>query len=292
MVNYFEVDEYGNKIGLDLFGEDDIASKNEILLKEELADARAEIIDFDNVTEEIETDTEIVEEQTEETGESIWSVPMPSHNEYIKSKDVDFTVYGGLMLLSKFDRVNNMEAQRYIYKNSFKNEEVAELVEVSESTIKRNMNKLKKAIIEGHDPLVTLENTSNGVVYKLNYAIDDKYYVTISNDLLKYLIRTSNNNMIKLYIFLKVQLAEGRKQMQREFLANAIGLKGSGRKAQDTISDMTTDLVAKGLIKKYERVEFFIDEKTGKQKPKTLVSYELVPEDKWREYKEGLTIKE
>lgn len=282
-----DIDQYGNRIGLDLFNED---IKNEVLKEKELIEARAEAKevakDLFNAVPETGADT------PEDGGSKVWAVPMPSHNEYIKSKDVDFIVYGGLMLMSNFDKLNNIESQRYIYKNKFSNKEVADMVEVSESTIKRNMNKLKKAIIEGKDPLVTLENTSNGLVYKLNYSVDDKYYVTIANDLLKYLIRTSNNNMIKLYILLKVQLADGRKQMQREYLANAIGLKGESKKAQETISDMTTDLVAKGLLKKYSKVEFFYDEKKGREVPKTLVSYELVSEDDWRKYKDSLTTKE
>lgn len=285
-----DIDQYGNRIGLDLFNED---IKNEVLKEKELIEARAEAKEVAKETaKDLFNDVpETGADTTEDGGSKVWAVPVPSHNEYISCKDVDYSIYGGLLLMSNFDKVNNLEAQRYIYKNKFSTKELASLTGVSEVTIKRNMSKLKKAKIEGAEPLVTIENTPNGAVYKLNYSVGDKYYTTISSDVLKYLIDTANSNMIRLYVFFKVQLKEGRKQIQRDFICSSLGYK-VGKGNNDLISNMTTGLMAHGLIKKYERVEFFYDEKKGREVPKTLVSYELVPEDKWREYKEGLTIKE
>ncbi len=225
------------------------------------------------------------------TTKEFWDVPMPSHNEYLKNKDVDFNVYGGLMLESNYGGIYNTESQRYIYKNKLDNKEIANMCNISESTVKRAFNKLKKVKIEDKEPLITTENTPNGIVYKLNYAVDDKYYVTIPNDILQYLIDTTNNNMIKLYVFFKVQLANGSKQMQREFIANAIGLNGSSKKALDVISNMTNSLVANGLITKTERVEFFYDETKDREVPKTLITYGLVGDEHWREYQRSLTKK-
>lgn len=221
-----------------------------------------------------------------------WDVPMPSHNDYLNNKDVDLSIYGGIMLESNYGGIYNTEAQRYLYKNKLDNKEIANMCNVSESTVKRAFNKLKKAKIGDSEPLITTENTPNGIVYKLNYAVDDRYYVTIPNDILQYLIDTSNNNMIKLYVFFKVQLAKGSKQMQREFIANGIGLNGSSKKALDGLSNLTNDLVAKGLIVKSERVEFFYDEIKGREVPKTLITYGLTADESWREYQRSLTTKD
>lgn len=227
-----------------------------------------------------------IEENTPKKGivtKEVWNVPIPSHNDYLKNKDVDYSIYSGLSLISNYGgKANNMETQRYIYKNALDYKEVADVCNVSESTVKRALNKLKKVKIDGNFvTLVSAENTPNGVVYKLNYGVDDKYYVTIPNNTLQYLIDTSNSNMIKLYVFFKVQLANGSKEMQREFIADALGFKRDSKIMLDKISNMTTDLVAKGLITKTERREVFYDEKTNREIPKTLIRYELTTYEQW-----------
>lgn len=230
-----------------------------------------------------------VEENTPKKGavtKEVWNVPIPSHNDYINNKDVDYSVYSGLSLISNYGgKANNMETQRYIYKNALDFKEVADVCNVSESTVKRALNKLKKVKIDGNFvTLISTENTPNGVVYKLNYGVDDKYYVTIPNNILQYLIDTSNSNMIKLYVFFKVQLAKGSKEMQREFIADALGFKRDSKIMLDKISNMTTDLVAKGLITKSERIEVFYDEKNNREIPKKLIRYELTTYEQWVEH--------
>lgn len=220
-----------------------------------------------------------------------WDVPMPSHNEYLKNKDAELSTYGGLMLQSNYGGIYNTESQRYLYKNKLNNKELMDMCNISESTLKRHLAKLRKVKIGDKEPLITTENTPNGVVYKLNYAIDDKYYVTIPNDILQYLIKTSNNSMIKLYIFFKVQLANGSKEMQRDFICSSLGYK-VGKGNNDVISMMTNDLVAKGLLTKTERIEFFYDEATDRDIPKTLITYGLTTDEYWRKYQMSLTKKE
>lgn len=236
----------------------------------------------------------LIEDNTPKKGvvtKEVWDVPIPSHNNYLRDKNADYTVYSGISLVSNFGGMYNMETQRYIYKNKLDFKEMAEVCNISESTVKRSFNKLKNVKIEGYDPLIATENTPNGVVYKLNYGVDDKYYVTIPNDILQYLIKTSNSNMIKLYVFLKVQLKDGSKQMQREFIADHLGFNSKSSKALDNVSEMTTDLVAKGLLIKTERFEFFYDEINKREIPKKLVTYELTTDEYWRYYKATLTKK-
>lgn len=268
---------------LDIFGlpMDDIDTEREkeIIRAEAKADKEAFRVRFEQYMEENTPKKGVITKE-------FWDVPMPSHNGYLNNKDVNLNVYGGLMLQSNYGGIYNTEAQRYIYKNKLNNEELANMCNISESTVKRAFNKLKKAKIEDKEPLITTENTPNGIVYKLNYAVDDKYYVTIPNDILQYLIKTSNNTMIKLYIFFKVQLANGSKKMQREFIANAIGYSTKNLK---DISLMTNDLVAKGLITKTEERVVFYDEVRDREIPKTIITYGLTTDEEWREYQKSLT---
>lgn len=257
----------------------DTEREKEIIRAEAKADKEAFRVRFEQYMEENTPKKGVITKE-------FWDVPMPSHNGYLNNKDVNLNIYGGLMLQSNYGGIYNTEAQRYIYKNKLNNEELANMCNISESTVKRAFNKLKKAKIEDKEPLITTENTPNGIVYKLNYAVDDKYYVTIPNDILQYLIKTSNNTMIKLYIFFKVQLANGSKKMQREFIANAIGYSTKNLK---DISLMTNDLVAKGLITKTEERVVFYDEVRDREIPKTIVTYELTTDKEWREYQKSLT---
>lgn len=234
-----------------------------------------------------------VEDNTPKKGvvtTEVWNVPIPSHNDYIKNKDVDYLIYSELSVNSKYGgKANNMETQRYIYKNALDYKEVADVCNVSESTVKRAFSRLKKVKVDGNFvTLISTENTPNGIVYKLNYGVDDKYYVTIPNNTLQYLIDTSNSNMIKLYVFFKVQLANGSKEMQREFIADALGFNTSNIKMLDKVSNMTKDLMAKGLLTKTERVEFFYDEKTNREIPKTLIRYSLTTYEQWVTHMENV----
>lgn len=233
---------------------------------------------------------------------AVWHVPITSHFDHLKNKDVNMCTLGGLTLISKYGgKAHNMN-ERYIYKNDLDFNELAVSSNVSESTAKRHFNKLKKIAIEGNKPLISTENTSNGIVYKINYStakLDEygdpsknRYYTTIESDLLKYLIDNTNDNVIKLYIFLKVHLidADGNylsKEMQREYLADGIGFKRTNRMC-DVISNITTGLVAHGLLFKTEKVEFVYDDEKGKELPKKKVIYKLATYDQWLTHKESL----
>ena len=232
---------------------------------------------------------------------AVWHVPITSHFDHLKNKDINMCTLGGLTLISKYGgKAHNMN-ERYIYKNDLDFNELAVASNVSESTAKRHFNKLKKIAIEGNKPLISTENTSNGIVYKINYAtakLDEygdpsknRYYTTIESDLLKYLIDNTNDNVIKLYVFFKVHLIQDdqyiTKEMQREYLASGIGFKTT-KIMCDKISTMTSGLVAHGLLFKEEKLEFVYDETKGREVPKTKVRYKLASYDQWLNYQKEL----
>lgn len=302
MSNALQLDKHGNRLDIDPFIDEPMTQKqweNIVPYKAEpeINTVRAELeaeIEQNKIEHKSRLD-KFIEDNTPSpkgTGDitKVWDVPIPSHNDHLNNKDVDYAIYGGLTLFSNYGGIYNTEAQRYIYKNKINDEKeiLLDMCNTSESTLKRNLNKLKKIKIKDNLPLVSTENTPNGVVYKLNYAVEDKYYVTIPSDILNYLIKTSNSNMIRLYVFFKVQLANGSKEMQRDYINSYLGYK-VGKGNNDALTLMTNDLVAKGLLTKTERVEFFYDEEKGREIPKTLVTYGLNTDSYWREYQKGLT---
>lgn len=238
---------------------------------------------------------EFIKRNTPQKGvvtKEIWEVPLPSHNGYLSNKDVDYNLLGGLILMSNFDGLQNRyEGNRYMYKNSFDTEGIQSLCGISESTVKRNFNKLKRALPkeDAEKALITVENTEHGAVYKINFATEGKYFVTIPSVILHYLVKATNKEVIRLYVFFLVQLANGPKQMQREYIADAIGINKDSTKALDNVSLLTNSLVAHGLLTKSSRVEFFFDGE--REVPKTLVTYGLTTFEEFMEHYNSLTKK-
>lgn len=226
---------------------------------------------------------EVLETCEEQVEEQIWLAPMPSHKEYLKNKEINIDLYGAITLESNWD--GNSESQRHISKKKLneRKEDIMELCGISERTYKRYMPKLKNISINGEAPLITTDKGASGTVFKLNYSVGGKYFVTIESDILKFLVNVARKDVLRLYIFLKVQLANGSKQMQREFIASNIGYSNDD-KALDKITDMIKALVAFGLITKEESTKTVYNKALGKKMPKTLITYNLTSYDCWKEY--------
>lgn len=218
-----------------------------------------------------------------------WDVPIPSHNGYMQNKNVDYNLLGGVMLMSNFDGLQNkFERNRYIYSNNFNHEELQALCGIGRATLYRNFSKLRKTVPtkNAHKPLISVENTENGAVYKINYATEGKYFVTIPSDILKYLIKHIDKEEMRMYVFMKVQLANGSKQMQREFIADSLGMNKSSERQLKNVTKYTNTLVTNGLITKSSRIEFFWDEIHEREIPKTLVTYSLCTDEEVRQHLE------
>lgn len=235
--------------------------------------------------------------------EKVWNVPMPSHFDYLGNNNVDMKVYGAMVLNSNHGgKANNQCGERYLYMNKLKDikgfDDEGNKIKIkglSESTLKRHIVKLRKVKIGDSDPLITLENTPNGIVYKLNYATTvkdeqgdntkDRYFIEIPSDIMNELVITSKDGVIKTYILLNVLLKdhpEG-KEIQREYIASVIGVEDEG-----TISKYTTDLVKKGLIYKQERRSTDYDQKKDKVEYKTHTKYKLVDPEDYRKYNKAI----
>ena len=245
------------------------------------------------------------EENTPQKGvitKEIWDVPIPTHKKIMMS-DLDYQFLGSVILNSNNGgKANNMYGERFIYKDklwALDDDEnipkIAAELKISLSTFKRKVKALLNADLGVVEICI---NKGGDVFYKIKYATDYKYFITIKSDMLEMLISSTNSNIIKLYSLMCYNLTEAvqkedgsyeykhiRKQMTYEYMAENIGLKkGTNRKRFKTMLD---SLALLGFIKIYEIDTPIrkVDKKTNTEKVLFVkgFEYELCTYDEWVE---------
>lgn len=245
------------------------------------------------------------EENTPQKGvitKEIWDVPIPTHKKIMMS-DLDYQFLGSVILNSNYGgKANNMYGERFIYKDklwALDDDEnipkIAAELKISLSTFKRKVKALLNADLGVVEICI---NEGGDVFYKIKYATDYKYFITIKSDMLEMLISSTNSNIIKLYSLMCYNLTEAvqkedgsyeykhiRKQMTYEYMAENIGLKkGTNRKRFKTMLD---SLALLGFIKIYEIDTPIrkVDKKTNIEKVLFVkgFEYELCTYDEWKE---------
>lgn len=298
------INEYVDPFGLSAEERAEIQRERELIL----AEIEANKLDEKNILDEwIEANTPKKGIVTKE----IWDVPIPTHKDIMMS-DLDYQFLGAVLLNSNYGgKANNMYGERFIYKNklwALDDEEnvpkIAKELKISESTFKRRV----KTLLNVKLGIVEICNNEDGeIFYKIKYATDYKYFITIKSDMLDRLITSTNSNMIKLYALMHYNLTESvmaedgtysykyiRKQMTYEYMAENIGLvKGTNRKRFKT---MLESLALLGYIKIYEIDTPIrkIDKATNTEKVLTVkgYEYELCTYEEWLEVVSKATIKE
>jgi hypothetical protein len=188
------------------------------------------------------------------------TLPLNSEKENMQNKKCDYKTLAIMTLYSTMTPIKIQQEQgldenyRYVYKNKVIEftDEVEELSKNKIDTVVKNMRKLSK--LEGN--LVTaVKNKDGEICYIINYANDqDREYVTIEEDMLKFLINTGNGNVIKTYVLLKYMCAKGEKKITRSYIAEQIGLATNSRKNLQVVSDITESLANNGFIKKRRHI--------------------------------------
>jgi len=247
-----------------------------------------------------------VEENTPKKGvvtKKIWNLPIPSHKNIMRS-DLDYQFLGAVLLNSNFGgKANNMSGERFIYKNklwALDDEEnvpkIAKELKISLSTFKRRI----KALLNVKLGIVEIANNEDGeTFYKLKYATDNKYYITINNEMLEELVTSTNSNIIKLYSLMYYNLTEHikaedgsysgykniRKQMTYDYMLENIGY--STKLNRNKVKTMLNSLRKLGFIKIYEIDTPIrkIDKATNTEIILTVkgFEYELCTYDEWLE---------
>ncbi|WP_017825436.1 hypothetical protein [Clostridium botulinum] len=143
----------------------------------------------------------------------IWRVPMPTKELVMRDKNFNYNILAKTMLESNRNQnptgLMKDDDMRYIYRNKFK--------ETVEPCFLNGANKISKKTFDKHwryirkvdFDIIRAENTSNGIVYKLNYKDENnRKFVEVPSDILNELIICSNANVLKTYLVLLYALKD------------------------------------------------------------------------------------
>ena len=222
-----------------------------------------------------------------------WCVPLPSKNNVISNKKMDYKTLGLITLISnrKTEYIEGIdfteeEEHRYIYEQGdnsiLSNKEFLEgISKWKYDTIKRNLKKLANCDNE----VVSYCEDEHGKYYKISpYQVGDNgklQYVTIDSRILEYLCNTFNSNAIKVYCILlwvlwdKEKKCYMRKQLTYDWLLKQIGLSGTnGGKNSKMLKDILFTFDKVGLIK-IEMETITIEQKGYNTIVKTVYFYSM-----------------
>ena len=222
---------------------------------------------------------------------------LPSHNEIIQDKSFPYNTYAMLTINSNFNKNNKDEYKNYIYKSTVK-KDISDFLEEAKKDFPdgkipaiRTVEKHIRTILACDIPLVKIENSPNGVVYKLKSSVDGKYYVRIPYVQVRELVVSTNKNMLKLFVILTYMCnTETHIPLDRKFLARQMGLSDNSHRGLDVISTLTTTLANLGFIEIKEETNPFKNEQ-GEVIYKTTNSYRLTTLDEYKEAKKRGKIK-
>lgn len=204
----------------------------------------------------------IIEATTYKKGEvkkEVFKLPMPTSKNFLSNKNVNVKTYGAIMLKSNWGGTFRNPNERYLYKDKFDEviKEITEELNISQSTIKRHINKLKRCelqVINEKYKFYTIElwkTASDELVYKLNYGTYNdntgnlENFVTITNIALRKLVNAYSENSLRIYLFLLYKCYKGEAYIKQEEICEAIGLSYKTRKV---VTDCVEALIKGGFI--------------------------------------------
>ena len=220
---------------------------------------------------------------------------LTSHNDVIQDKTFPYNTYAMLTINSNFNKNNRDEYKNFLYKDNIK-KDIGDFLEEAKKdfpdgkipsmkTVERHI----KTLLACDLPLIKIENTPNGVAYKIKADIDGKYYVRIPYIQVRELLVSANKNILKLFVILTYMCdTESYTKIDRKFLARQLGISDGSTKMLDMISTMTNSLRKLGFIDIIQEIKTEYDDETKKIKTKTINAYRLKTLD---EYKEANKIK-
>ena len=227
-------------------------------------------------------------EEVDTNNNEFRKVPLPANNKVLRDKKFKYNTFASLMACSNknIGDVKVMEFSNYLYDNKI--DEVIEFINATNSKpiSKRTLNSHIKSIIDSGFDLVDLQNTPDGLVYKLRAEIDGGYYVTIPFIQLKELLLSTNKNTLKIYVFLKDYLKDVKQgeftPIDRAFIARSVGLSDKADKNVKAVGTIVKSLVKLGFIEIKETVK----KEVSKQDPskiqvKTIYAYRICTLDEY-----------
>ena len=232
----------------------------------------------------IEAEQEANKEPVEIQATNSRRIPVTAHNDVLRDKKSKQFTFNSIMIHSNknIGDVKEMEFTNYIYENDL--DEVLDFInnvchkKMGRKTLEKH---IKYIMSTGYD-LIKPINTPNGLAYQLKAEIDGGYYVTIPYCQLRELLIGANENMLKLYIFLKdyIKVTDKFVTIDRGFLARSIGLSDKSDKNLKTVGTMVNMLAKLGYIEIKTVNEKHADN-SGDYYYRTVNSYRLRTVEEW-----------
>lgn len=214
---------------------------------------------------------------------------LPTHSDVMtNTTSKQYNTLGMLVCKSNFNKKSNrMEA--YLYEKDLENkldELKAEGIKIPcLKTIKRHIKELTKITIgDNSEQLIRIENTPNGIVYKIQQNYNGKYFVSIPCKQLKELLIGTNNNILKLFCIFNYKCIETEwTPITRSYLCKGMGLT-EGESSENYISIAIGVLKKLGYIKVKTEHLTIIDD-NGKLIPHDRNYYKLTTFEEWENKK-------
>ena len=229
----------------------------------------------------------------------IWEVPINTEPTVIGDRDMNYKILALISLYSKYKGetvcdlkeydYSEIENHRYIYQD-YIIENKEELEKESKNSIKTIRRNIKKLIECDNKVIQVCKDKKGKVFYKINpyFNPNDKSsmnnFVTIDSDMLRYLVNTSNSDVIKVYCIFKWLLWDNKnktyvsKRVDRYWICRQLGLNEESGKNLQKVTDILQFLVNNFYI---TRTKENILDKDGKYK--TVYYYKIATYDYWKE---------
>ena len=135
-----------------------------------------------------------------------------------------------------------------------------------------------------------MENTRNGIVYRLNYGLPSEYnelevnkFITIHHEMLKEMINCFKPNVIKIYCLLRVIANENDfKSASNSFIAEGIGLSSKSKNNLDIVTSSVKLLEKLKYIEVKKDNLFKFDKEKGKEVPVLKKFYRICNFSEWK----------
>ncbi|EGT3856605.1 winged helix-turn-helix domain-containing protein [Clostridioides difficile] len=227
----------------------------------------------------------VTNEEIKNESKQDYYLPMPTY--CLKEKHYCVREYGALMLNSNGgSRILHTERNRFLYKNKINFQEIANELGINKTTLERNIKKLEKLDCK----VLEVENTRNGIVYRLNYGLPSEYnelevnkFITIHHEMLKEMINCFKPNVIKIYCLLRVIANENDfKSASNSFIAEGIGLSSKSKNNLDIVTSSVKLLEKLKYIEVKKDNLFKFDKEKGKEVPVLKKFYRICNFSEWK----------
>ncbi len=180
-----------------------------------------------------------------------------SEDVYMKNKDCNYNDYSILNYMSKR---NPNEEHRYIYRKDIRDNKIM-IEELSKKKIENYFKSINKIIKIGN--LILPKEINGEAVYIINNKdANNRKYVLLEKDIMRYLIDTGDKYLTKLYVLLKYRCnTKTYTKISRKDMAESIGLSPNSGSTLTKITNLIVNLNNNNLIESYTEYDNKINSK-------------------------------